>query len=271
MNKRANPRRPSPALMLSEGPRAVSEIASLFASAPFLNRAPRGDGHSVLVMPGFGAGDRSTTVLRAFLRSRGYQAQPWNLGRNIGPAFVDLPEKLSQRLEDVFVRGGNNKVSLVGWSLGGVYARMLAHLFPAKVRQVITLGSPFAGHPRSTSIYPLIRGMRGMPRDGTARGQLRALAAEPLPGIPGSAIFSKTDGIVPWRIATQRPSEIAENIEVYTSHIGLGVSAAVMYATADRLAQPEGQWQPFDRRGWKRWLYGPARLDDTAAFSRRGS
>ncbi len=242
-------------LLLAEAPRVISEIASLMSAAPFLYQAPRGDGHPVLVLPGFGAGDGSTTVLRGFLTSLGYPTRRWNLGTNLGPAMSDLSLELAARLEEVFVDSGERKVSLVGWSLGGVYARLLARRYPGMVRQVITLGSPFAGRPDPTG------------RRRTSR--LRRLAGEPLPGIPSTAIFSKTDSIVPWQIATQQPSEIAENIEVDASHAGLGFNPAVLYAIADRLANRDGAWRPFQRRGWKRLVYGPARLDDDSPSADR--
>jgi len=252
--------RPDRRLALAEGPRVVSEIASLMAAAPFLYQALRGDGHPVLVMPGYGADDRSTTVIRRFLSSMGYSTHPWNLGTNRGPAMPDLQAELARRLDEVFVDANERTVSLVGWSLGGVYARLLAHLYPNKVRQVITLGSPFAGSPRSTSVYPLARARSAIPLEQRPSNRLRLLAGEPLPGIPGTAVFSKTDGIVPWQIATQPTTDIAENIEVYASHLGLGFNPAVLYAVADRPANREGNWRPFERHGWKRFVYGPARL-----------
>jgi pimeloyl-ACP methyl ester carboxylesterase len=259
--------RPDRRLVVAEGPRVVSEVASLMAAAPFLYQAPRGDGHPVLVMPGYGADDGSTTVIRRFLSSMGYSTHPWNLGTNRGPAMPDLRAELARRLDGVFVDADKQTVSLVGWSLGGVYARLLAHLYPNKVRQVITLGSPFAGSPRSTS---LVRARSAVPREQRPSNRLRVLAGEPLPGIPSTAVFSKTDGIVPWQIATQPTTDIAENIEVYASHLGLGFNPAVLYAVADRLANREGSWRPFERRGWKRFVYGPARLqrDDSPSRDR---
>jgi len=163
----------------------------------------------------------------------------------------DLLVNLTTRLNEAFAAAGERKVSIVGWSLGGVYARILAHHHPEKVRQVITLGSPFAGSPRSTS------------------SEVRLLAGEPLPGIPSTAIFSKTDAIVPWQMATQQPSEIAENIEVYASHIGLGFSPAVLYAVADRLANRQGRWLPLQRTSWKRLVYGPAVLEPSSSSGDR--
>lgn len=231
MAERVYPR-PERRLAFSEGLRALAEMASLFSSAPFLHQAPRGERHAVLVLPGFGAGDRSTAVLREYIGSRGYDALPWLLGRNLGPD-AELMRELPRRLASVYHDSGDRKVSLVGWSLGGVYARQLAHRFPEAVRQVITLGSPFGGRRRTT-----------------------------LPGVPATAVFSKSDGIVPWQIAAERPSPSAENIEVYGSHVGLGFNPAVLYAVADRLAQKEDGRQPFERRGWKRFVYGPALLDE---------
>jgi hypothetical protein len=176
----------------------------------------------------------------------------------------DLPAELARRLDEVFVDTGDRRWSR--WMESGRCVRAIARSpFSSKVRQVITLGSPFAGNPRSTSVIVLRR--RRLPLEQAPSNRLRLLAGEPLPGIPSTAIFSKTDGIVPWQIATQRPTEIAENIEVYASHIGLGISPAVLYATADRLANRDGQWRPFERQGWKRLVYGPAGLDDNESPS----
>ena len=263
--------RPDRRLALAEAPRALSEMASLTTAAPFLYSAPRGDGHPVLVMPGFGAGDRSTAVIRGFLRSRGYGAHTWNLGTNLGPGMTDLPSLLAARLDEVFADNDDRKVSLGGWSLGGVYARMLAQLHPNKVRQVITLGSPFSGSPRSTNVYRLVRMMSDRPLEQSPYNNLRLLAGDPLGDIPSTAIFSKSDGVVPWRIATQQPSDIAENIEVYTGHFGLGFNSAVLYAVADRLANPIDGWQRFKRTGWKRFVYGPARLEPVDSSSEQGA
>jgi pimeloyl-ACP methyl ester carboxylesterase len=256
---------------LAEGPRVLSEIASLLSAAPFLYNAPRGDGHPVLVMPGFGAGDRSTRVIRGFLRSMGYKTHPWELGTNLGPMMSGLPVQLAARLDEVFANNGEQPVSLVGWSLGGVYARLLAQLYPDKVRQVITLGSPFASASRPSDVYGFARNMREVPLEQISSNQLRRLAGEPLARTPSTAIFSKSDGIVPWEIASQQPSNIAENIEVYSSHLGLGFNSAVLYALSDRLANAAGKWRPFKRTGWKSYVYGPARLETDDSWSAQGS
>lgn len=249
-------------LAMAEGPRALAEIASLLPAAPYLGLAPRGDGHPVLVLPGLGGGDGSTLVIRRYLATQGFAPSAWGLGRNLGPAMTDLPGRLGERLEQVWRRGGGRRVSLVGWSLGGVYARLLAHRYPERVRQVITLGSPIGGIPDGSSAPSraerVIRRMGDGTMDAGQARRLRALVSDPLPGVPGTAVYSRSDGIVPWQIARQAPSEIAENVEVYGSHVGLGFNASALYLLAERLAQPEPAWRPFHRSGWRRWVYGPA-------------
>ncbi len=252
--------RPGRRLALAEAPRALAEFSSLFSTGPLLTLAPRGEPHRVIVMPGFAGSDRSTTVLREYLSFLGYDARPWQLGRNLGPATPDLLPRLGALLNENYASAGD-KVSLVGWSLGGVYARLLAHVAPSMVRQVITLGSPFAGNPKSTRAYRVVQSLSDEPLDQGRIHELRLTAGDPLPGVPSTAIFSKTDGVVPWQIAVERPSPSAENVEVYSSHIGLGVNPAVLYAVADRLAQPARDWQAFERDGWKSVVYGSADLE----------
>jgi pimeloyl-ACP methyl ester carboxylesterase len=244
-------------LAFAEGPRALAEIAALVPAAPYLTLAPRGDGHPVLVLPGFGGGDGSTAVIRRYLQNQKLDARPWLLGRNLGPGVPDLQARLGERLDEVWRAGGQRKISLVGWSLGGVYARLLTHRFPDRIRQVITLGSPIGGVPRPSYAYQAMRRMSDGAIDSERTIRARQLAGEPLPGVPGSAVYSRTDGIVPWQIARQPPAPTAENIEVYGSHVGLGFNAAALYLLAERLAQPEDGWRPFERTGWRRWVYGP--------------
>ena len=259
-------RRPAAALALAELPRAVSELGALIPSVPILSLAPRGDGHRVLVLPGLGGSDRSTLVLREYLTGLGYQAEPWGLGANRGPLMDGLREALAMKLDELF-EAGEQKVSLVGWSLGGIYSRLLAHLYPEKVRQVITLGSPFSGNPRSTRAYRYyryVRSARGRGFEASPLNDLRLLAGEPIPDIPTTSIFSKTDGIVPWQIAVEEPGDLRENIEVVSSHIGFGANPAALYAVADRLAQEEGNWRAFELSSWRRFVYGPADISARA-------
>lgn len=245
---------PSHLLALTELPRAFAEFASLPLAAPLLARAPRGDGHSVLVLPGFITTDASTAVLRGFLKRLGYDAHEWGLGRNLGPRAIGREgEKLIAKLEELHEQCGH-RVSLVGWSLGGVMARLVAQRVPEAVRQVITLGSPFTGSPRATNVWRTYEWLTGQRVDDPhTRSQIRE-SATPLP-MPATSIYSKGDGIVAWQNCLEPTGPLAENIEVRGSHCGLGVNPSVLYAVADRLAQPEGAWLPFDRSGVKGWVY----------------
>ena len=239
---------PSRALLLLEI-RAIAELAALASTYPLLRMAPAGDGHPVLVLPGLAASDVSTRPLRAFLRDRGYRAHGWKLGRNLGPR-PGVEAGMQTRLADLHKHYGR-KVSLVGWSLGGVYARELARHTPAQVRSVITLGSPFAGEPRASNawrLYELASGRRADDWPGRARMK------EP-PPVPATAIFSRSDGIVAWQGCLERDASATENIEVEGSHSGLGHNPVVLYAIADRLARPEGHWQPFERSGLRSFFY----------------
>ena len=246
---------PSALLALTELPRALVEWGSMAVSAgALLATAPRGDGHPVLVLPGFMTTDASTSVLRRFLKALGYDAHTWNLGRNLGPrAIGQQGEHLIERLREVHELTGQ-KVSLVGWSLGGIMARLLARRAPDAVRQVITLGSPFAGSPRASNVWRLYELMSGSSiEDPNHRKHLAEVAAPP--AVPCSAIYTKGDGVVAWQNCREVESPLAENIEVHGSHCGLGVNPAALYAVADRLARKDGDLTRFNPRGAKRWMY----------------
>ena len=245
------PTAPNPLWLLLEGPRLVLESATLAPSVPVLWQAPRGDGHPVMVLPGFWAGDQSTRVLREYLRRLGYGVHRWLLGRNTG-----LPEgaarQLMDRVTDLHRRYGH-PVSLVGWSLGGIYARELARLVPHAVRQVITLSSPFGGEHRGHRAGWLHRAVTGEDIPPELRRRMNRNAG-PLP-VPSTAIFSKSDGVVGWRACIEPEAEHTENIEVVGSHCGLGFNPVVLYAVADRLSQPKEGRKSFDKSGLRRLFY----------------
>ena len=243
---------PSRLLMLAEI-RALWEAGTTLAVWPLLQLAPRGDGHPVLVLPGLVASDSSTRLLRRYLKSRGYDVHGWGLGRNFGPR-AGVEAAMVKKLEELHDKEGR-KVSLVGWSLGGVYARLLANRHPALVRSVVTLGSPFAGSPRSTNAWRVYEGVSGQ----SAEDAPRMRHVTPTPPVPTTSIFSRTDGIVAWRCSVETTGPSAENIEVLGSHVGLGAHPAVLYALADRLSQPEGEWKPFQRG-----MLGPLLFPDPA-------
>jgi len=240
--------RPGLGLLLLEG-RALFELAALLPAYPLLKRAPMGDGHPVLVLPGLMASDFSTRTLRAFLRDRGYAAHGWKLGRNLGPSD-DMVRKLVARFAELHERHGRS-VSLIGWSLGGIYARELARHRPSDVRQVITLASPF----RDVSATNVPRILRRRRRGNTNQASPQTLGAS-IP-VPATAIYSRTDGIASWRSCLEQPGRLAENIEVESSHLGIGHHPVVLLTIADRLAQPEGAWRKYTvPSGW-RWPLAP--------------
>lgn len=247
-------RAPSALLALTELPRALVELGSLSIAGPMLARAPKGDGHPVLVLPGFVASDASTAVLRRYLTQLGYDAHAWELGRNLGPKAIGKEgEKLVQRLRAVHGLTGE-KVSLVGWSLGGVMARLLARRAPDAVRQVITLGSPFAGSPKASNVWRAYEVLTGQKIDDAhTKSQLAEVAAPP--PVPATAIYSREDGIVAWQNCLEPAGPESENIQVHGSHCGLGVNPSVLYAIADRLAQPADDWHPFAAKGLMGLMY----------------
>src|SRR5882757_4199288 len=233
-------RAPSLFMMLAEA-RSLFEFNSSVLLSPLLMRAPRGDGHPVLALPGFLASDLSMAPMRRYLKQLGYDAYAWKMGRNLGGVSSKrgaLRDLLTQ-IHETTAR----KVSIVGWSLGGVYARDLALQLPDMVRAVITLGSPFANDVRATNATRLYEALSGEAVDDNP--EIRQAIAGDLP-VPATSIYSRTDGIVNWRTNLLRPSETAENIEVYlASHVGLGVNPAALWAVADRLAQTEGEFKQF--------------------------
>jgi len=228
-------------LYLSEPGRAAADYGLYLATRPLLDRLPHGDGHPVLVLPGLLADDVSTRILRRVLRRLDYRVHGWRLGRNIGPTAACVTG-LRDRMEDLSDRYGR-PVTLVGWSLGGIFARDIARRAPESVRQVITLGSPFRlehnGQSRATRVFDRYAHLHVEHRTLPLESE-----ATPLP-VPSTSIYSHFDGIVPWRTCLDLPGERCENIAVMASHLGLGHHPAAIWAIADRLAQPEGTWKPF--------------------------
>ncbi|MFK7751549.1 MAG: esterase/lipase family protein [Sedimentitalea sp.] len=244
---------PSRLLLLLEG-RAIPELFGFAAAAPTLRAlTPRGDGQPVLVLPGLTTSDRSTVALRRFLRSKGYRTYGWDQGLNFGP-LPGVEDALIARVNELHDKY-DRKVSLVGWSLGGIYARQLAKMMPDKVRQVITLGSPFGGDPRATNAWRVYQMASGQSVEDNDRHMGGAIAKAP--PVPTTAIYSKSDGICAWQNCIEKRSDLTENIEVKGSHCGLGHHPAAVYAIADRLAQPEGAWKKFDRSGFRSAIFGP--------------
>ncbi|MGA3146765.1 MAG: alpha/beta hydrolase [Acidimicrobiales bacterium] len=238
--------------MFTEPARATAEFGSFVMSVPLLRRAPRGDGHTALVLPGFLADDRSTLVLRRYLGSLGYKVCGWGLGRNVGPT-LEILEGMEQRLVSLAESAGT-PVSLVGWSLGGMFARGLGRNHPDCIRQIVTLGSPFRSSgpigSHATQRFERLAHIHvphtELPPAETDQDQL---------DVPVAAVYTKADGVVAWRSCVQDAGDRRENIEVFGSHCGLGHNPTAMWVVADRLAQPAGTWTPFRPPAFARRLY----------------
>jgi pimeloyl-ACP methyl ester carboxylesterase len=234
--------------------RALFEMASLPYSLPMLMHAPQGDGHPVLLLPGFMGSEGSLIALELFLRGRGYNVQTWGLGRNVGfrPGHASAIEQKIRYLHHETGR----RVSLVGWSLGGVFALYGAHQATECVRNVVTLGSPVTVDASGTAVPPLLKALYRLVAHpmGSAAHSMQPRAKRLRDGrplaVPMSCLYSLSDGVVPPQEATmQGDPTLQENIRVWGSHVGLGFNPLVLQIVADRLAQPEGQWKAYEPSG----------------------
>lgn len=234
--------------------RAPSEFGVFAATSPLLALGPRGKSRRVLVLPGFISGDSATIPLRAHLCSLGHRPSGWRLGLNLGPTQF-IFDGIIERLEQTAERAGE-PIAIIGWSLGGIYGRVLAQERPDLVDQVITLGSPFnitVGEETAVdSFYGFLEEHRDFVRDRAS------LDADKI-SVPSTSVFSRTDGVVAWQSCVQTDTATAENVEVRGSHCGLGWNSSVAYLIADRLAQPTGTWSTFNPPRALRPLY--PRLD----------
>ena len=234
---------PSLALLVAEPLRAMFDsLASHLSFHP----TSIGDGHPVMVFPGLGAGPMTTSQLRAFLTRAGFHVSDWGGGVNIGHEgdFDDWLDGLVRNVRMLQVQHGGRKVSLVGWSLGGIFAREIGKLAPDAVRSVITLATPFAssaGASPAGTLYKLLN------RDGAPLTQALEVRLRKSPPVPTTSVYSKSDGIVSWRGCIEKRSPMTESIEVDASHFGMVNHPAVLRIVADRLAQPEGRWRPISR------------------------
>jgi len=216
---------------------------TLLPYLPWLARAPHGHGQPVLVLPGLLATDNSTVALRRYLTFLGYAVHGWGLGRNRGPT-LSVMEGMPSAVWQLY-RRYQEPVALIGWSLGGIYARHLARITPDLISQVITLGSPYAmSDPHQTRAMPAYN------RHAATHVVSDELAGRPEPDdrplpVPSTSVYSRSDGIVAWQTCREQPGPTNENVAVRCSHLGFGHSAPVLWLVADRLAQWPGQWQPF--------------------------
>ncbi len=198
----------------------------------------------MLVLPGFGGGDQSTHFLRRYLSYHGYGRSKWALGNNLGYRTLGESEaRLWQRVETLAATSGR-KISLVGWSLGGVMARHMARDHPEWVRQVVTLCAPFTGDPTATSIRRFYETVSGEDLDEPhSRAAWQANRAPP--SVPTTSIYSTSDGVTAWQNCLEIETTTAENVEVAGSHLGMLHNVLALGVVADRLAQPETGWKPY--------------------------
>ena len=233
--------RPSLFWLFTESGRAITELSFSVPYRKLLTPKKKGDGHPVLVLPGFMTSDFSTGPLRQFIKNLGYTAYRWELGRNTaGTEFVDM---VLERVDAVYMMH-QEPISLIGWSLGGVYARQVAKARPKQIRQIITLGSPFKGVQQTnnaTWIYKLLSSKKHVKETDAS---IWAEIPRPAP-VPTTAIYTKEDGIVPWQLCMEEEDAIHQNIQVRGSHFGLGVNPTVLEIIADRLKYNKDNWNHF--------------------------
>lgn len=233
--------RPSKLLFALEG-RAVYDAAAMIPMLGLKRFLAQGDNHPVLVLPGFLASSISTRPLRQYLAGLGYRSHRWKLGYNMGYS-AKLHDGMRNRVTELVERYGE-KISLVGWSLGGVYARELAREMPDIVRQVITMGSPFRGHPSSSNIDKVFHFFSEVPYHEMPESFVQNMAVAP--PVPTTALYTRGDGVVAWQSTVELSDRYdVENVHVGGAHVGLGFNPRVLFTLADRLAQPQGQWRRF--------------------------
>lgn len=238
-----------------EQSRSLFELWQFTLARSMLRLAPKGAGRPVLVLPGFLTNDDATAMLRHYLGEQWHVPYRWDLGVNLGPTEAIL-DGVEQRLDEIFAAHGE-PVNLIGVSLGGLYARDLARRRPDRVRQVITLASPFRIERSSQSSMGAVFDALSSIHVDESRFSVWTLPREPLP-VPATAIYTRSDGIVAWETCLDGGSHASENIEVVGSHSGLVHLPTALYAIADRLAQPENSWREFAAPAILRALYPQA-------------
>lgn len=237
-------------LSSTEGARVANELMTAQLLKRIMATEHRGNGHGIIVLPGFLGRDNFNAPLVSFLNSRGYVCSGWNLGRNLGHGR-NVRERMMREI-DFRLQQTGDKVTLIGHSLGGLYSRELARVMPDKIERVITLGSPFGRNKSDPTAASKLYWRLNRKRDRThVPDSLR-----PAPPVPVTSVFTRSDAVIDWRNARQHQGHSrSENVEVYGSHCGLTVNASVWYLLLDRLAADSDDWQPFDNSGWRRAIF----------------
>lgn len=213
--------------------RSVVEWVSMFGVYPFIPKHKASKNKPVLLMPPYLGNDNSTAFVRKYLRSVGFKTYKWDLGVNMINS-KSLP-KLIEKLDEIYEKH-QEKVSLVGWSGGGIFAKIIANRHPEKVEQLITIGSPVWGVKNMKT--PLVRSLeflRG--RKLRERNDKFIKELEEIPDVPVTCIYTKTDGLLPWKHCMEAETlrKDINNIEVFGSHCGMGANASVLLTVANSL------------------------------------
>ncbi len=214
--------------------RALVEWASIYCIYPFIPKRIKGEGKPVLIIPPYLGDDYSTSFVRRYLSSLGFKTYKWDQGINMIKAHY-IP-RLEEKLDDIYSAHGE-KVSIVGWSGGGMFAKILANHHPKQVAQIVTIGSPVWGlmdmKSRVDGILQFFRGKSLKEKNKKFLDEL-----EHVPDAPVTCIYTKTDGVLPWKHCMEAESYRSDiqNIEVFGSHSGLGANASVLMATANALS-----------------------------------
>ena len=237
-------KRPSLGLLCTEPFRAAKELAR-HAFGKSLEAEP-GDGHPVVIFPGLATGGKSVATLRARCRELGYDAFDWGQGFNAGPQG-DLDawlHNLKSRVVDM-LSGHTQPATLIGWSLGGLYAREIGKLIAPRVRQVITMGTPFNAAADHTNVGWLFRLLSG---NSAAIDPALSLRLRTPPPMRTTSIYSRSDGVVAWQTCRHhKRSALVHDIEVGGSHVGMNWNRDVLAVVADRLGQHSGPWRRYVR------------------------
>jgi pimeloyl-ACP methyl ester carboxylesterase len=241
-------------LLQFDAVRCICESGICIGAYPILSRAPKGDGHAIMVIPGLGVNDLTTKMMRLYFERCGYEAFGWEQGIN-SRYDEDVIFELDRRLSDLFSRYG--KISIIGQCFGGLYALKLAHAHPDMVRSVITLGTSTSDPLNADRLRWLYKLLNGQDQLNEFDDNMSVLSSD-FPGalsIPTTSIYSKTDGVLDWKRSVFDEIGQSESIAIVSSHFGMGNNPLVLWVMADRLAQPEEVWEPFNPAGWEHLFY----------------
>ncbi|NNC49039.1 MAG: alpha/beta hydrolase [Flaviramulus sp.] len=214
--------------------RSLLEWSSIYCLYPFIPKRMISKGRPVLLIPPYLGDDYSTSFVRKYLKSLGFKTYKWDLGFNMVKSHY-IP-RLEEKLHDIY-QEHNEKVSIVGWSGGGIFAKIIANRHPDQVEQILTIGSPIWGvMDMKTPVYGLLEFFRG--KSLKERNERFLAELEPIPKVPVTCIYTKTDGLVPWKhcIEANTSRKDIKNIEVFGSHTGMGANVSVLLVTANMLS-----------------------------------